>query len=229
MKKMLAALAATAALTTSTITATSADALTRSNASASSLRNGMSVSMNAAWARTTMTKLKMAPSGSNAGYSRAQFPHWRDASVNGWPVAPSNSCDTRAAALYRDGRMVKVSPKCTNMVGMWTDPYTGSVVLSPSKMQGDHMVPLANAWRSGAKSWATAKRVQFANDPLVVVSVLGTANAAKGDKGPEAWKPSNKAAYCAYAERWIAVKAKYSLSVNAAERTALTNMLVGCA
>ena len=52
----------------------------------------------------------------------------------------------------------------------------------------DHVVPLANAWRSGASSasWRKADREAYANDPKVLLSVDDAANQAKGDKGPEA-------------------------------------------
>jgi hypothetical protein len=90
-------------------------------------------------------------------------------------------------------------------------------------------VALANAWRSGAVSWTDEERELYANDPDVLLSVEDNANQSKGDKGPEAWKPPNEAVWCDYAERWIGIKAKYDLSVNAEEKTALEDMLGTCA
>jgi hypothetical protein len=54
------------------------------------------------------------------------------------------------------------------------------------------MVPLSNAWKSGAASWTTSKRQQFANDLTnpQLLAVTDEVNQAKGDKGPEDWKPS---------------------------------------
>jgi hypothetical protein len=44
-------------------------------------------------------------------------------------------------------------------------------------------VPLANAWRSGAKRWTTDKRETYANDPKVLMAVDAGLNRQKGDDG----------------------------------------------
>jgi hypothetical protein len=53
------------------------------------------------------------------------------------------------------------------------------------------MVPLSNAWKSGAAAWTTARRQSFANDVTnpQLLAVTDNVNQAKGDSGPEAWKP----------------------------------------
>ena len=58
---------------------------------------------------------------------------------------------------------------------------------------GDHLIPLAEAWDSGARTWTTAKRQWFANDlgdarPLVAVT--DDVNQAKGDRDPAQWMPT---------------------------------------
>jgi hypothetical protein len=63
----------------------------------------------------------------------------------------------------------------------------------------------------------------------VLLSVESGENRAKGDKGPEAWKPPDTTAWCDYAIRWITVKDKYDLSVNQQEHVALEQMLSTCA
>jgi hypothetical protein len=58
------------------------------------------------------------------------------------------------------------------------------------------MVPLANAWRSGASSaaWSTSDREAYANDPEVLLSTVAGANRAQGAKGPQAsWHYSGNA------------------------------------
>lgn len=176
-----------------------------------------------------LDKLKVANDGSMAGYSREKFSHWRDASTYGWPVAPSDACTAREAALFRDGTGVKVNPStCAPTAGRWLDPYTATWLTKPTQIQIDHVVPLAEAWRTGAARWTANQRTAYANAPLVLVSAEGRANGAKGDKGPEAWKPTNKASHCLYAKRWIAVKATYKLTTSAPEKTALTGMLNTC-
>ena len=160
-----------------------------------------------------------------SGYSRERFPHWGDADEFGWN-APS--CDVRDAALIRDGEGVKVGDGCDVESGEWFDPYTGRAYNDPAEIDIDHVVPLAEAWRSGASSWDGGRRERYANDPDVLLSVEDNANQSKGDKGPEAWKPPRKAAWCAYATRWITIKAKYGLSVDEREKAELERMLAGC-
>jgi hypothetical protein len=162
-----------------------------------------------------------------SGYSRKRFPHWSEADKFGWD-APNSSCDSRAAALIRDGKDVKVQGSCKVVSGQWLDPYTGQTYTKPTDLDIDHVVPLANAWRSGASSWDDKQRERYANDPDVLLSVEDNANQAKGDKGPEAWKPPNEGEWCDYAKRWTAIKTKYGLSVNEQEKAALQQMLGTC-
>lgn len=198
-------------------------------AAAARLTRSMTVSMTEADARAKLASLRVAADSSMDGYSRSQFRHWLDASSNGWPVQPSDQCDSRESALFYDGDGVSVGSSCSGLIGSWLDPYTGERLAAPGELDIDHMVPLAAAWRSGASSWTPALRNQYANDPLVLVSTEAGANRAKGDKGPELWVPPNKASHCLYANRWVQVKAKYGLSVNPDEKTALGRMLDTCA
>jgi hypothetical protein len=64
-------------------------------------------------------------------------------------------------------------------------------------MNKDHVVPLANTWRSGAASWGR-RRECFPNVPPDLLSVEDNANASKGDDGPEEWRPPRDAYHCAY-------------------------------
>ena len=93
-------------------------------------------------------------------------------------------------------RSVEVGGSCKRVVGSWYDPYTEQTYSDPQEIDIDHVVPLAEAWRSGASSWDDERRERYANDPLVLLSVEDNANQAKGDKGPEAWKPPNVAEWC---------------------------------
>jgi uncharacterized protein DUF1524 len=172
--------------------------------------------------------LEVSEPGSMSDYSRESFDHWSRANDFGWD-APQDSCDAREAALIRDGENVEVGNGCKVASGSWYDPYTDQTFTDPSDIDTDHVVALANAWRSGASSWDDAERERYANDPDVLLSVEDNANQSKGDKGPEAWKPPNEAVWCDYAERWIGIKAKYDLSINAEEKTALEDMLGNCA
>jgi hypothetical protein len=158
--------------------------------------------------------------GSMAGYSREKFPHWRSTGSN---------CDVRDSVLKRDGAKVKLSG-CNVVAGTWKSIYDGKVLDSPTKVDIDHMVPLANAWRSGASSWTTDQRGDFANDldDPQLVAVSATSNRSKGDQDPSTWKPADKSAWCQYAQDWIAVKAHWKLTVTNPEKTALKKMLETC-
>ncbi len=180
-----------------------------------------------AGASKALGKIEVSPPGSMIGYSREQFPHWSDAQENGWD-APSPSCDVREAALIRDGEVVEVGDGCDVSSGEWLDPYTGSTYADPADIDIDHVVPLAEAWRSGASSWDEASRESYANDPNVLLSVEDNANQSKGDKGPEAWKPPREAVWCDYATQWIGIKEGYDLTVDEWEKAALEEMLGTC-
>lgn len=89
---------------------------------------------------------------------------------------------------------------------------------------------LTNSFQSGASSWTTARRQAFANDLTnpQLLAVTDNVNQAKGDKGPEDWKPPLTSYYCTYAKMWVKVKSVYSLTITSAEKTALTSMLNTC-
>ena len=174
-----------------------------------------------------LKKLEVSPPGSMVGYDREDFPHWSDAQEFGWDVSDS-ACDVREAALIRDGENVAVSEGCDVESGRWLDPYTKRTYTDPLDIDIDHLVPLANAYRSGASEWDEAERERYANDPDNLLSVEDNANQEKGDKGPEAWKPPNRAIWCSYAKRWIGVKSGYALTINPQEKAALREMLATC-
>lgn len=178
--------------------------------------------------RAMLSDLRVAPPGSMVGYSREAFPHWAsDGAALGW-VEPEGSCDVRDDALIRDGQGVEVDEDCAITAGSWLDPYTGETLTDSGDVDIDHMVPLANAWRSGASVWSTGDREAYANDPEVLLSADDTANQEKGDKGPEAWTPPNTAYHCEYARRWVGVKSTWGLTVSTAERDTLSGMLDTC-
>ncbi len=186
----------------------------------------------AAIASEKLSELRVRPAGSMDGYSRDLFPHWSDAQEYGWrrPAGTPDpgSCDVREAALIRDGTDEVVGSGCSVGSGRWFDPYTGNTYYAPGDIDIDHIVPLANAWRSGAATWGAAKKERFANVPLDLLAVEDNANQEKGDKGPEAWKPPRKAYHCVYAKKWINIKHNWALSVTSAEKSALKQMLSTC-
>ncbi|MDG4806702.1 HNH endonuclease family protein [Micromonospora sp. WMMD1120] len=167
-----------------------------------------------------LSELTVAAAGSMRGYSRERFPHWRDTGKN---------CDVRDSILQRDGKDVKLSG-CNVVGGRWESVYDGRSFSDPSDVDIDHMVPLANAWRSGADEWDNTKRGDFANDTTrpQLFAVSAASNRAKGDQDPSQWKPADRSYWCQYAKDWVTVKHYWKLTVTAAEKAALTDMLEGC-
>ncbi|MEU8272440.1 DUF1524 domain-containing protein [Sphaerisporangium sp. NPDC049002] len=92
------------------------------------------------------------------------------------------------------------------------------------------MVPLAEAWRSGAYAWTTAKRQSFANDltNAQLWAVTDNVNQAKGDSDPASWKPPLTSFWCTYAKAYIDVKYEWGLTVQSSEKSALSTMLGYC-
>jgi len=171
-------------------------------------------------ASAELAKLPVAKAGSMKGYSREKFPHWRTTGSN---------CDVRDAVLKRDGTKVKLSG-CNVVAGTWRSVYDDKTLSSPTQVDIDHVVPLANAWRSGAASWTTPQREDFANDldDPQLVAVSAGSNRSKGDQDPSTWKPPATDNWCHYAESWIAVKTHWKLTVTSAEKSALGDMLEKC-
>jgi hypothetical protein len=171
-------------------------------------------------AAAQLKKLTVAKAASMKGYSRDRFPHWRSTGDN---------CDVRDTVLKRDGTKVKVDG-CNVVAGKWTSVYDGKAFTDPALMDVDHMVPLANAWRSGAAGWTDVKRGDFANDldDPQLIAVSAASNRAKGDQDPSTWKPKLPTVWCQYAKDWITVKSHWKLTVTTAEKAALTDMLETC-
>jgi hypothetical protein len=142
----------------------------------------------------------------------------------------SGTCDTREEVLKRDGTGVTVDSSCQPTAGKWTSVYDSVVITDSSAVDIDHIVPLAEAWKSGASTWTTAKREEFANNLTIsqLIAVSASSNRSKGDKDPASWQPTNSAIHCLYARYWISVKYTYKLSLQSAEKTALQDMLASC-
>jgi hypothetical protein len=61
-----------------------------------------------------------------------------------------------------------------------------------------------------------------------LLAVKGLLNSQKGDGDAATWLPPRKGYRCTYVARQIAVKAKYSIWVTQAEKTAMKNILAKC-
>ncbi|MET8358916.1 HNH endonuclease family protein [Micromonospora sp. NPDC005171] len=174
-----------------------------------------------ATAQSQLNALTVAAQGSTSGYSRDLFPHW---------ITISGSCNTREQVLKRDGTSVVVDSSCAATSGRWYSPYDGATWMAASDVDIDHVVPLAEAWRSGANSWTTSRRQSFANDLTrpQLIAVTDNVNQAKGDQDPSTWQPSLSSYRCTYSKMWITVKYSWGLTLQSSEKSALQAMLNTC-
>ncbi|WP_405799706.1 HNH endonuclease family protein [Streptomyces sp. NBC_01506] len=177
--------------------------------------------ISASTARTYLGQLTVAAEGSTSGYSRDLFPHW---------ITQSGSCDTRETVLKRDGTNVVQNSSCQATSGSWYSPYDGATWTAASDVDIDHMIPLAEAWTSGASSWSTAQRQTFANDlsQPQLIAVTDNVNQSKSDRDPAEWMPPSASYHCMYARMWVDVKHHYNLRVDSAEKIKLQSVLNGC-
>ena len=92
------------------------------------------------------------------------------------------------------------------------------------------VVPLREAWESGAFAWPASRRAAFANDPSSRSNVIGLSAVTarqRDDRDPAQWLPATSAR-CDYVKRWIAVKRTWNLSVDPAEAARLRRLSAAC-
>src|SRR5689334_1939203 len=100
--------------------------------------------------RTAVSSLPVATEV-RTGYSRDLFPLWIDADGDG--------CNTRYEVLIAEAVTTPtVGSGCSLSGGRWFSYYDGATWTAPSDVDIDHLVPLAEAWDSGARNWTTAQR-----------------------------------------------------------------------
>ena len=156
------------------------------------------------------------------GYDRALFEHWRDIDGDG--------CDSRDQVLKRDSiSLPQVDPvNCNVIAGDWVSPYDGARWSNPSDIDIDHVVALKEAWDSGAWAWSAAQRKAYANDTSdsrTLLAVTDSVNQSKSDKDPSNWLPPLQSYTCTYLGNWIAVKVRWSLSMDSSEYGRIKNLL----
>jgi hypothetical protein len=155
-----------------------------------------------------------------SGYDRDLFGDWVD--VDG------DCRDTRDEVLAQESRE-PVGDACDVTAGVWRSYYDGATWRSSSDVDIDHVVPLAEAWDSGARAWGERRRVRYANDlgdRRSLVAVTDNVNQSKGDRDPAEWLPERRV--CRYVAEYVAVKLRWNLRVDRAERRALREQARSC-
>ncbi|KAH6902671.1 hypothetical protein BKA70DRAFT_512309 [Coprinopsis sp. MPI-PUGE-AT-0042] len=184
-------------------------------------RRALPTPVSGATARSYLASLTVEAESNSPAYNRDLFPHW---------ITISGACNTRETVLKRDGTNVVTDSSCASTSGNWVSPFDNVATNLASDLDIDHLVPLKEAWVSGARNWSTAQRQAFANDLTrpQLIAVTDSLNQAKGDQDPAEWMPPLSSYRCTYARAWVQVKYYYKLSVDSAEKSALTSILAGC-
>lgn len=146
-----------------------------------------------------------------------------------WIDENKNCLDTRSEVLLRDSMdrdsvVLSKKKRCSVKAGKWNDPYTGRIFRIVKQVQVDHVVPLKNAYYSGAFRWNKAKRCHYANfldNNYHLRTVSAHENMSKQDRGPEEYLPPNTQFVCNYLREWMKIKAIWQLEVSTQERDAI--------
>ncbi|MFJ4836214.1 HNH endonuclease family protein [Streptomyces sp. NPDC088747] len=161
---------------------------------------------------------------SRTGYERSKFRHWTDADRDG--------CNARMEVLLEEAvNAPEQGLNCTLTGGLWYSAYDDAYFDSARKLDVDHLVPLAEAWDSGASGWNTKEREAYANDlhdTRALIAVSAGSNRSKSDQDPSTWVPPYEGYRCRYVSDWVADKTRYRLAVDPSEEAALSEMLTRC-
>jgi hypothetical protein len=173
--------------------------------------------------RTAARSLVVTPEV-NTGYDRDRY-------FGVWIDTNRDCQNTRQEVLVQESRsaVTYTSRGCTASTGRWVTSWDNRVHTSASTVQIDHLVPVHEAWGSGARFWSQARRVAFYNDlgdTRTLSAQTSALNSSKQASGPEAWMPP--ANRCAYIGQWIAVKIRWGLRVDSAEKAALVRYADSC-
>lgn len=156
------------------------------------------------------------------GYDRKLFKHWVDADGDG--------CNTRAEVLLQEAKVKpKIASDCKLIGGTWLSIYDGITYKDSSKLDIDHTVPLAEAWRSGAWKWSPERREEFANyldNEMALNAITASLNRSKGDRDIASWLPKKN--ICTYLKSWVAIKSQFELHVDAAEAIVIGKYYKSC-
>lgn len=173
--------------------------------------------------RAVLAHLRVAPEITTK-YDHARFKYWSDADANG--------CDTRQELLkLRSTTIVTIGPGCSLTGGTWVSPYDGKTWRDPAHVSVHHLVPLEEAWKSGASTWTASQREAFANDlgmnELLEV-ITAHLSVVKGGQDPASWLPPHAGQHCNYVTQWILVKYRWQLAIDEEEKAALTRIQSSC-
>lgn len=174
--------------------------------------------------RQAIGSLAVKPKSHLASYDRqAQFGDW---------IEQGGGCDTRAVVLKTESLAPTTqNSNCTVSNGKWYSFYDAKTYYNAygGTVQIDHVVPVDDVWASGAWSWTQATRVRYYNDlgdARTLVAVDAHDNESKGAQTPDGWMPPK--GRCRYVKYFVAVKARWNLSITSAEKSTLLSWADRC-
>ena len=181
-----------------------------------------------------LSELEVRPDDNTVpDYVRMHFGH-------GWQDLDGDGQNERAEVLisaHRPGKGkvdIQYGTELEHRVvsGRWRCRFSGDWVTDAKELDIDHLVPLAEAWKSGAYTWDDVKREHYANGVGVrtwrrswLLPVSSGLNRSKGAKAPDEWLPPNERYHLHYAADWIATKKYWHLSVTSSEVKCLRSIL----
>jgi hypothetical protein len=108
--------------------------------------------------------------------------------------------------------------------GEWQCLFSGAVLTESREVDVDHVVPLAEAYDSGAHAWSEEQKREYANSldyPDHLIAVDAATNRSKGDRDPAEWIPPDESYVCDYLDDWLRIKSDWGLTVDQDEFTAI--------
>ena len=141
-------------------------------------------------------------------YNRDDWGNWIDEDNDG--------LNTRHEVLARESLVKPVISNNRVISGKWYDKFTGKYFTNAKDLDIDHLVPLKNAYISGASNWSEEKKNKYYNylkNENHLVAVSKGANRSKGDKSPVEWLPPNEEYQCEYIREWFKIKTDWGLTI----------------
>lgn len=167
-----------------------------------------------------LARIRTKTQAAAESYDRDRFGGW----------VTRGGCTTRQRVLRAESRRGQ-AVDCHVRRGLWISAYDGLRSGDESELDIDHLVPLGEAWVSGASRWSAGTRIRYANDlgySGTLRAVSAGSNRSKGDRDPAEWMPPRQIHHCKYIGTWIAVKYRWRLSMDTDERAVLRRYVDRC-
>lgn len=157
---------------------------------------------------TIKNKIYTETKKSISRYNRNEWGNWIDEDNDG--------LNTRNEVLARESLIKPIISNDKVISGKWYDKFTGKYFNNPRDLDIDHLIPLKNAYMSGASNWSKKKKNQYYNylkNENHLIAVSRGANRSKSDKSPIEWLPPNKEYQCEYVREWYKIKTYWGLTI----------------